>query len=101
MPDDPQRPRIIIPGSEPEPEQRPRIVLPGGEPEPAARSSIVLPPGVSRETPEDLPEYPRLRPLVLMPVGDGQREMVLVNDPLGVIPGQAVLAMESLPMLQL
>src|SRR5512141_2710534 len=101
MPDSPERPRLIIPGSEPAPAEKPRIVLPGAEHEPAEKPAIVLPPGVSRETPEDLPEYPRLRPLVLMPVSDGQRELLLVSDPLGVIPGQAVLSVETLPMLQL
>ncbi len=118
MPDSPetQRPRIIIPGAEPD--VAPRIVLPGGgeasEPdrsagegaEPGAgaigaRGGIVLPPGVARDTPEDLPEYPRLRPLVLMPVSDGQRELLLVSDPLGVLDQPAVLSMEALPLLQL
>ena len=42
-----------------------------------------------------------MRPLVLMPVSDGQRELLLVSDPLGVIPGQPVLSIETLPMLQL
>ena len=111
MPDSPETPRsrLIIPGSEPEPSKRSRIITSGGQPatsdddESAAplRSSIVLPPGVGRETPEDLPEYPRVRPLVLMPVSDGQREMILVSDPTGVIPGQPVLSMEALPMLQM
>lgn len=112
MPDptEPQRPRLIIPGAEPESAPASRIVLPGGEsatasePEAAApprRSSIVLPPGVGREVPDDLPEYPRMRPLVIMPVSDGQREMLMVSDPTGVIPGQPILSMEALPMLQL
>jgi AmmeMemoRadiSam system protein B len=88
-PSDPPRPsRLIVPGAEPEPE------APG-------QSRIVLPPGVTRETPEDLPEYPRLRPLLLMPVRDGERELLLVQDPLGVIAGQPVLSMESLAILQL
>jgi hypothetical protein len=82
-----------------------RIILPGGEPasepEGGAPSRIILPPGVTRETPEDLPEYPRLRPLVLMPFSDGQRELLLVTDPLGVIQGQPVLGAESLAILQL
>jgi MEMO1 family protein len=111
-PSDPQRPRLIIPGADPGPEPAsppaPRIVMPGSAPAPGAdapaaarRPALVLPPGVGRETPEDLPEYPRMRPLVLMPVSDGQREMLLVSDPTGVIPGQPVLSMEALPMLQL
>ena len=51
-PKDPPRPgRIILPGSESAP--------------PAATSRIVIPPGVSLDEPDDLPEYPRLRPLML------------------------------------
>jgi AmmeMemoRadiSam system protein B len=101
----PARPgRIIIPGAEPEatPASPPRIVGPGGaEPEalPAA-SRIVLPPGVARETEADVPEFPRLRPLVLVPVSDGGREVLVVSDPLGVVRGQPVLGIESLAILQ-
>ena len=87
-PNDPPRPsRLIVPGAEPEPEAQ-------------GPSRIVLPPGVARETPDDLPEYPRMRPLLLLPVRDGERELLLVQDPLGVIPGQPVLGMESLAILQ-
>jgi MEMO1 family protein len=90
-PDDPQDPprpgRIILPGSEPAPR--------GDAPR------IVIPPGVSRDEPDDLPEYPRLRPLVLMPFVDKDRELLLVSDPLGVIPGQPVLGAEALGILQL
>lgn len=86
---------------EPEPPRPGRIIVPGAEPEPAEPPRIVLPPGVARETPEDLPEYPRLRPLVLVPFSDGQRELLIVSDPLGVIPGQPVLAVESLAIMQL
>jgi AmmeMemoRadiSam system protein B len=108
MPDqEPKRPgRIIIPGQESEPET-PRgagLVGGGGAPEKTPSetgSRIILPPGVSREEPEDLPEFPRLRPLMLMPVKDGERELIVVNDPLGVIPGQPVLAMEALALMQL
>ena len=111
--------RLIVPGAEnePPPGAAPRIVLPGPEPpdagdaqraepaetpeEPRGASRIVLPPGVSRPAGEDIPEYPKLRPLILMPVGDGEREMLLVQDPLGVVPGQPVLGLESLALLQL
>lgn len=88
----------------PAPPDRPgRIILPGAEPEEPSGSGprIVLPPGAVRETPEDLPEYPRLRPLVIMPFTDGQRELLLVSDPLGVMPGQPVLGLEALGLLQL
>lgn len=86
-PDDPPRgSRLIVPGAEPEPEEKPRIVLP---------------PGVEAETVEDIPEYPKLRPLILVPFSDGKRELILVSDPLGVIAGQPVLGIEALPLLQL
>ena len=79
-----------------------RIILPGGdEPEREQPSKIILPPGVARTETEDVPEYPRLRSLVLVPFSDGQRELLLVNDPLGVVEGQPVLGMESLAILQL
>jgi len=87
-----------------EPDDPPRpgkLILPGADPAPSTGSRIVLPPGVMRDTPEDVPEYPRLRPLVLMPFSDGQRELLLVNDPLGVIEGQPVLGIEALGILQL
>jgi AmmeMemoRadiSam system protein B len=100
----PARPgRIIVPGAEPEaPAEKPRIVAPGGEePEAVEKPRIVLPPGVARETEDDVPERPRLRPLVLVPVSDGKREALLVSDPLGVMQGQPVLGVESLAILQL
>lgn len=85
-----------------QPAARPsRIILPGAEPEPAERPRIILPPGVSVETHEDLPEYPRLRPVQIVPVRDGEREFLVVEDPLGITPGQAVLGLESLALLQL
>ena len=36
-----------------------------------------------------------------MPVRDGKRELLVISDPLGVVQGQPVLGMESLPLLQL
>jgi AmmeMemoRadiSam system protein B len=87
-PEEPSRPpRIIVPGAE--------TTAPGGAPR------IVLPPGASIEPADDLPEYPRLRPLVIVPVVDQERELLLVSDPLGVIPGQPVLGMGALALLQL
>ena len=109
-PSDPKRPRLVVPGAEADPAPARRITPPGGHaaatagpetPAPARRPGLILPPGVGREIPEDLPEYPRLRPLGLARVSDGRREMLLVSDPLGVIPGQPVLSIEALPMLQL
>ncbi len=103
-PQDPPRPRLIVPGAEPErEEEKPRLIVPESarEEEAPPRPRIVLPPGVARETPEDLPEFPKLRPLVIIPVRDGQRELLVVTDPLGVVRGQPVLGMEALPILQL
>ena len=78
-----------------------RIIVPGAEPEPEAAPRIVVPPGVADERDESLPEYPRLRPLVLLPVADGDREVLLVSDPLGVVQGHPALGIEALPILQL
>ena len=78
-----------------------RIVVPGAEPASDEAPRIVLPPGVARPVEDDVPERPRLRPLMLIPVRDGERELLLVNDPLGLIPGQPVLALEALALLQL
>jgi AmmeMemoRadiSam system protein B len=87
-PKDPTRPgRIILPGSESTP--------------PAETRRIVIPPGASLDEPDDLPEYPRMRPLMLMPFTDKDRQLLLVSDPLGVIPGQPVLGIEALGILQL
>ena len=89
--------------SDPQQPARPgRLIVPGEEtnPPPSAEPRIVLPPGASSEE-REVPEYPKLRPLILVPFSDGQRDLVLVNDPLGVIPGQPVLGIESLALLQL
>ncbi len=112
-PDEPSSRRLIVPGAEPEPTSRPRIVLPGSSDEPPQESErdadagkgrttsrIILPPGVT-SVPDDVPEFPKLRPLILMPFSDGQRELLLVQDPLGVVEGQPVLGMESVGLLQL
>jgi hypothetical protein len=114
MPDpaDPQRSRLILPGAETnaDPDPARHIMPPGGNtspipgpeaPAPTRRPGLILPPGVGREIPDDLPEYPRLRPLGLARVSDGRREMLLVSDPTGVIQGQPALSMDALPMLQL
>ena len=86
-----------------EPPRPGRLIIPGAEPESDAPEAprIVLPPGVARDIPDDVPEYPRLRPLILVPVRDGERDYILVSDPLGVIRGQPVLGMDALPILQL
>ncbi len=90
---------ILSPSDPPRPS---RLIVPGAAPEAGAETPrIVLPPGVARDEADDLPEFPRLRPLMLMPVRDGERELIVISDPLGVIPGQPVLGLEALPILQL
>lgn len=84
-----------------EPAPRPKLIVPGADPEPAGGSRIILPPGAVRESADELPEYPRVRRVMLMPFRDGEREYLLVNDPLGITPGQPVLPVESLAILQL
>src|SRR5262249_7002480 len=44
---------------------------------------------------------PRLRGVQLTPVRDGDRDLLLVTDPLGITPGQPVLGFETLAILQL
>lgn len=97
--------RLIVPGAEDTPKERkPLIVGASGEPlaaEPEAAPRIVLPPGAARETPEDLPEHPRLRPLVIVPVQDRGRPLLLVSDPVGVLPAPIALQAEMLDFLRL
>ena len=94
-------PRLILPGEAPERDAPPRIIAPDAPERAEAAPRIVLPPGVARDEADAPPEYPRLRPLALLPFRDGERDLILVSDPLGVIPGQPVLGMEALPILQL
>ena len=84
-----------------EPAKPSRLIIPGAEREPAEQPRIILPPGTSVEAHDDLPEYPRLRAVQLTPVRDGERELLLVTDPLGVTPGQPVLGLETIAILQL
>lgn len=89
MPENPREPnRIIVPGSS------------SSEP-PSGGSRIIRPPGVIEETLDDLPDPPRLRPLVLVPISEGGRELILISDPLGVVENPPVLSIEALPLLQL
>ncbi|MCC6349527.1 MAG: AmmeMemoRadiSam system protein B [Candidatus Eisenbacteria bacterium] len=83
-----------------DPPTKSRLIIPGAG-EPAEKPRIILPPGTVRESAEDLPEYPRLRQLMILPVRDGERELLVVNDPMGIVPGQPVLPLESLAVLQL
>ena len=98
-PTDPAAPRRIIVPGEPEPPPQPAATPPREEGH-AAGPRIVLPPGVAREEPEDLPEYPRLRPLEIMVVREGDRDLLLVSDPLGVMPAPIALKVDALEMLR-
>lgn len=84
-----------------EPARPGRIILPGGEPPPEDKPRIILPPGTVRESAAELPQYPRLRRVMMIPVRDGERDLIAVQDPLGVVQGTPVIGMESLPILQL
>ncbi len=98
-PDPTQSRRIIIPGEESRPPApSPPSLTPWDTP--AATRRIVLPPGVAREEPDELPEYPRLRPLEIMAMRDGDRDILLVNDPLGVMPAPIALRIDALEMLR-
>ena len=96
-PDEPPRKsRIILPG-EPERDPPRSELAPEATPE---APHIVLPPGV--EAPEeDLPEFPRLRPLEMIPVRDQERDYLVISDPMGVVPAPIALRLEVLELLQL
>ncbi len=83
------------------PAKPPRLIVPGAEAEAGERPRIILPPGRSVEAHDDLPEYPRLRPLQIAPVRDGERELLVITDPLGITPGQPVLGFETIAILQM
>src|SRR5437867_13057621 len=99
MPIDPRDPspphRIIVPGADPRREESPS----GPESGTGGPSRIVLPPGVASDEHDDLPEYPRLRPLEIMALRDGDRDLLVVSDPLGVMPAPVALRVEALEML--
>ena len=79
-----------------------RIIVPGSDPEPSGeRPRIILPPGAPSEVRDDLPEYPRLRALQLRAMREGERELIVISDPLGITPGQPVLGMETVAILQM
>jgi len=97
------------------PKQPGRIILPGSfeddsessaresEPPPSdSGSRIILPPGssVSAEQ-ETLPDPPRLRPLEIVPARSGQQDLLIISDPLGVLPNPVALRIEVLELLQL
>jgi AmmeMemoRadiSam system protein B len=92
-PDPPRASRIIVPGQE--------HAEPADEALPASGSRIVLPPGATTEPEESLPEYPRLRPLEIMPVREGDRDLLVVNDPLGVMPAPVALRIEAFELMRL
>src|SRR5262249_12003521 len=99
-PRDPTPPRrIIVPGADPRREAPgARRGAPEGGPPDAPR--IVLPPGVGNTEHDDLPEYPRLRPLEIVALRDGDRDLLMVSDPLGVMPAPVALRVEALEMLR-
>lgn len=100
MPIDPRDPspprRIIVPGGDPRREESPSAPVSGTQ----GSSRLVLPPGVSSDEYDDLPEYPRLRPLEIVALREGDRDLLVVSDPLGVMPALVALRMEALEMLR-
>ena len=92
-----------MPLEPPDPARSRRIIVPGDDPRPSAPPSaprIVLPPGVTRAEPDDLPEYPRLRPLEIIAMREGDDDVLLVSDPLGVMPAPVALRLEALELLR-
>ena len=89
--------------SEPnEPTPPPRIILPGAEDEtPSERPRIILPPGSVPDSRDDLPEYPRLRAVQIHAMREGERELLVITDPLGVASKQLVLGLETLAILEM
>ncbi|MBI1797853.1 MAG: AmmeMemoRadiSam system protein B [Candidatus Eisenbacteria bacterium] len=96
--------RIILPGEEraapPPPEPANAGAGDGPESGPSPASRIVLPPGVAAESYDDLPEYPRLRPLEIMVAREGDRDLLLVHDPLGIMPAPIALRPEALELMR-
>ena len=93
---------MVFDPNEPPP-SKPRLIIPGADPEPDTREKprIILPPGSALEARDDLPEYPRLRPLQIQAVKDGERQLLVLTDPLGVTPGRPVLGFETIAILEL
>jgi hypothetical protein len=95
-----------VPGSGREPIDEPHAPQAKGLHEPQAKGlpekpRIILPPGMSIETHDDLPEYPRMRAVQITAVRDGDRDLLIIDDPLRITPGTPVLGLESLAILQL
>lgn len=88
----------LIPDDKP---AKSRLIIPGADSETTEKPRIILPPGSVRDSAEELPEFPRLRRLMMLPVRDGERELIVVQDPMGIMQGQPALGMESLAILQL
>ncbi|NOT35705.1 MAG: hypothetical protein HOP12_16310, partial [Candidatus Eisenbacteria bacterium] len=110
MPDDPQksaRRPLIIPGQSEDPPPRKPVLL-GASGQPLTSESfepepprIVLPPGAAAASLDDIPEHPRLRPVMIVPVRERGQDLLLVTDPLGVLPSPIALRIEVLDFLQL
>lgn len=90
--------RIILPG---QPEENDEPQESAGDPPGGGGSRIILPPGASVETEEELPDPPRLRPLEIVPARSGEQELLLISDPLGVLPQPVAFRIEVLGLLQL
>lgn len=84
-----------------------RIILPGGV-KPGTLVGLDGRPISSGTLEEDqaaaaraLPAYPRLRPLEIQEVKDGDRVVVLLSDPSGISPQPVAISPEAIPVLTL
>ena len=88
--------RIILPGG-----VKPgTLVGPDGRPLSASAGDEALA-GTGEGGADALPAYPRLRPLDIQEVRDGDRNMVLLTDPSGIAPQPVAVSPEAFPILTL
>ncbi len=76
------------------------IILPPGV-EPDRAPTVELPLGAGGEVPEDLPEYPRLRPVEIRLARAEGEELLLLVDPLGIQEQSVAVRPQAMPLLQL
>jgi AmmeMemoRadiSam system protein B len=103
MSQDPRQPAprkgIILPG-EVGPAPADKAVLPADAPGASTKARVILPPGAAEEVPDDLPEYPRLRPLEIHLTRVQDQDLIVLSDPTGVVEDAVALSAEALPVLQ-
>jgi AmmeMemoRadiSam system protein B len=84
-----------------------RIILPGGvkpgtlvglDGRPITSGALEEDPAAAADRP---PAYPRLRPLEIQEMRDGERVVVLLSDPSGIAPQPVAVSPEAIPLLTL